>query len=211
MIKFIVVGASLAISGQALAAETEYTCKSFAEDYRQVANGNKPDPTNSSFSFAAGFLMGAYRSKTEAPEADGDILGLGDFERKVASECGKKPDISPSAVILNLSKNLDKYKPKQNDAKYQQISVTDFQLDAKKLTGKLVEVSGVVQYFGGTVMIGEKRFSTNKIFVDDKALPREQRKYILQNCEGGCEMTIRGKASNLVFDIGIAAQEAIAD
>lgn len=210
MIKFIVVCAGLAISGTAL-ADTQYTCKSFAEDYGRVANGSKPDPANSSFSFAAGFLMGAYRSKTEAPEADGDIAGLGDFERKVASECAKKPNLAPSLVILDLAKSLDKYKPKQNDAKYQQISVTDFQLDAKKLTGKLVEVSGVVQYFGGTVMIGEKRFSTNKIFVDDKALPREQRKYILQNCEGGCEMTIRGKASNLVFDIGIAAQEAIAN
>ncbi|UWU12801.1 hypothetical protein N2599_11500 [Rhizobium sullae] len=89
------------------------------------------------------------------------------------------------------------------------MSLTDVKLDAKQMQGKKVEVSGVLITMGDMAMLGDSPFSTNRLFVDNKKLSREERKYILENCEGGCSITVRGKVGSVMLNDGIIA-DAIA-
>jgi len=209
MFKILAFGLICFSAGQAAAAEPRYSCKGFADDYKQLHETSK-DPGNPNFSYGVGFLIGTYRAKTDAPEIEGDIPGIKAFETQVIKECEKSPNERPSTVILALASKLQKIKPEAAKGEFIQVSVTDFQLDAKELKGKKVEVTGFIQSFAGFVLLSDERFSTNKIYVEPKSLPREQRKYILENCESICEMTVRGKAGEVSFSPGIVASEAIA-
>lgn len=94
----------------------------------------------------------------------------------------------------------------QAGASYQQVSLTDLQVDAKELRGRSVEATGVMQQVGQLVMLKETLLSMNAVFVEIDTIPREERRRIFQMCGQGCTATVRGKAMTVMMNPGIKAE-----
>jgi hypothetical protein len=87
----------------------------------------------------------------------------------------------------------------------QAMSATDFILDRAKLRGQQVVVSGVVQIMGDTAMIKRTAMDMSVAFVDFKKVSRDQRRKLLENCDLGCDAVVRGRAAEVMFEVGIVA------
>ncbi|MBX5164822.1 MULTISPECIES: hypothetical protein [Rhizobium] len=214
--KTIACFALFMIAASSAHGEDQYRCKSFVADFMAISSTEKmKSSTNVNLAQAAGFLMGSYFAKTGADFESANTSGLGEFEKKVVGECSAHPNDGVSATVLRLAaslKTVDAVAAKPADVKpggYEAMSLTDVKLDAKQMQGKKVEVSGVLITMGDMAMLGDSAFSSNKLFVDNKKLSREERKYILENCEGGCSITVRGKVGSVMLNDGIIA-DAIA-
>lgn len=204
-----VVCAIVATAGEAEAAE-KYRCKDFVATYKAMPEAETINPrSDPNLAMSAGLVMGAYYAKTGDDFLAQDTSGLGKFERSVIDACSRSPNERVPVIVFKLAEKLNPLSKlsSQSSDDYTPVSVTDLRLDAESLGGKRVEISGVLQMMGDLAMLGEERFSMNKIFVETKNLPRNDRKFIIQNCESGCQVTIRGKAGNVMMNVGLVAEE----
>jgi hypothetical protein len=80
---------------------------------------------------------------------------------------------------------------------YTRMSVSDFSRDRASLAkeGARVEVSGRLQELigGDSYELGSKLNMADRITIDTKDLPREQRKAILDRCNTGCDAVVQGR------------------
>ena len=84
-----------------------------------------------------------------------------------------------------------------SNAKSETLRVSDVLLDIGILKNKEVNVKGFFMGLGTLAYIYEEQGSMNFIMVETKNAPRDDRKYLLKNCEGfgGCNITLNGKLS----------------
>ncbi|TBY57036.1 hypothetical protein E0H59_05430 [Rhizobium leguminosarum bv. viciae] len=203
----------LAMVASAHAAD-QYRCKDFVADFGAISVQDKIGPgSDAKWALAAGFVMGAYFSKTGDDFGGKNDSGLAAFEKAVVAECSAHPEDLVPLTVLRLSASLEPSgalpAKATNTGDYTPISLTDLKLDAKQMQGKKVEVTGVVMIMGDIAMIGESLFSSNKLFVESKKLSRGNRKYLLENCDAGCSITIRGKVATVMLNDGIIADDIV--
>ena len=82
-----------------------------------------------------------------------------------------------------------------SNAKSETLQVSDVLLDVDILRNKEVNVRGFFMSLGTLAYIYEQAGSMNFIMVETKNAPREDRKYLLKNCGGGCTIILNGKLS----------------
>ncbi|TBG52621.1 hypothetical protein [Rhizobium leguminosarum] len=97
----------------------------------------------------------------------------------------------------------------QNDG-YEPISVIDLKLDSAKLLNHKISVRGKLGVLGDDAFLADpdQDADYSQVTVDISGLTRADRKYILQNCQDDCEITVNGVV--ISDDIGgqkVAAQE----
>lgn len=89
---------------------------------------------------------------------------------------------------------------------YQTMSLTDVKLDQDGLRGREVEVSGNLVAVNAMALLRSSDMDTSPLVVDFKAVPREQRRAMLEHCgASGCFVTIRGRVDRVMAQPGIVA------
>ena len=192
----------------ALAEARDYRCKDFASDF-EIFNLDKsitlreigPD-----FAQSLGVIIGVYFAKI-GERYDPASRGLASFTTAVAKDCETHSNDPVGRVAIDLADDRLKQAAQQNPEKYQQINILDLKLDAAKLKGKRIETKGTLQTLGKIAMISTGVMDMNKIFVEVKGLSHESRKYIVTNCDSGCEVVLRGKVTDVMLNPGIYAEE----
>ena len=89
---------------------------------------------------------------------------------------------------------------------YRQMTLADLQVDAAELRGHRVEVTGVLQQVGEMVMLKDTLFSATGLFVEITAVPREERRRVLQLCGQGCTAVVRGIGATVMMNPGVKAE-----
>lgn len=89
---------------------------------------------------------------------------------------------------------------------YRAVGLTDLKLDHNELRGQNVEVSGNLMLAGEMALLRSGTTDISPIFVDLKAVPREQRRALLERCTDlGCTVTLRGKVDRVMEQRAIVA------
>jgi len=83
----------------------------------------------------------------------------------------------------------------------------NLKLDIASLSGKKVKVAALGQYFGQMFLLKKDMMDMSPIFVEIKNIPREQMKYIIQNCNTGAEVIVSGIVGEVTFQQGIIAEK----
>lgn len=92
---------------------------------------------------------------------------------------------------------------------YQAVSLTDLKLDYDSLRGLDVEVSGNLILSGEMALLASGTTDTSPLLVDLKAVPRDQRRALLERCMvPGCTVTMRGKVDRMMEQRAIVADGA---
>jgi len=96
---------------------------------------------------------------------------------------------------------------------YQRISLVVLKLDLEALGGRLVEVKGRLSPFGvdDVWRLGTRPLDTSAVLVDFKAVPSEQRRWVLENCNSGCDAIVRGKVGHVLRQSGVIAATILAE
>ena len=93
---------------------------------------------------------------------------------------------------------------------YTRMSVSDFSRDRSSLAKEhaRVEVSGRLQELigGDSYELGSKLNMADRITIDTKDLPREQRKAILDRCNTGCDAVVQGRVIRHMGNTWLAAE-----
>ena len=84
---------------------------------------------------------------------------------------------------------------------YKQYSITDLKLDMRDLVGKQVEVDVQLMMMGDMLMLSDPGadVDANPISAEDAGLSREERRFILNRCGMGCNVTVRGEVAQSLF------------
>ena len=85
---------------------------------------------------------------------------------------------------------------------FKMVSVEDLQLDFDTMDGQKIEVVGDLSLLGdfATLTRPGEDFDTNGVSVAVDDLPRETRRYLMQNCDlEDCRVTIRGEVKTGIF------------
>jgi len=90
---------------------------------------------------------------------------------------------------------------------YQRMDLGDLKIDIESLMGKKIQVKAIGQLFGEMFFIKKDMMDMSPITVDIKNLPREQKKYVIQNCGTGAEITVYGTVSKVMFQNGLIAEK----
>lgn len=100
--------------------------------------------------------------------------------------------------------------PSAASNQYPSISVLDLKLDINKMVGRKVAVRGKLSLFGEWAMLSdpEQEADFTQIMVGIDRLQRSQRKYILENCQMECSITINGVIGDVSFENGVIADSA---
>jgi hypothetical protein len=105
-------------------------------------------------------------------------------------------DLSKCRSIANSASRLECY-DNLSKPTYSRISVSDFSRDRASLAKvqAKVEVTGRLQELIGTELyeLGNKLSMADRITIDIKDLPQEQRKAILDRCNSGCDAVVQGR------------------
>lgn len=204
----LILFSSIAAVTPALATDAPYTCSSFVTDYVLVSGTSpdqKPNPSPG-FTKAASVVLGIFMGATRQVLDDQNEDSLAKFERTVIGECSANPKAKVEEIAVAASVSL---KPAEHaviaKGDYMAISLTDLKLDKATLIGKKVEVAGFLQTMGDISMISDGLFDMNKLFVETEKLSRENRKFLLENCSSGCQVTVRGTVSSVMMNEGIVA------
>jgi hypothetical protein len=192
------------LASGARAEDAPYRCKDFVSDNQAFAADKsitwKEMGTN--FSQAAGIVVGVYFAKS-GEAYDYGSQGFHDFQDAVFADCQRHPDDKVAIAALRTPVRARK------GSAFKAVSLVDLRLDFDKMKGQRIEVTGTLQTMGEISMISSGVLDMNKMFVETKGLPRESRKYLLENCDSGCEVTVRGKAADVMLNPGIVAQELV--
>ena len=93
---------------------------------------------------------------------------------------------------------------------YTRMSVSDLSRDRASLAKEQtrVEVSGRLQELigGDSYELGSKLTMADRVTIDIRDLPREQRKTILDRCSTGCDAVVQGRVIRNVGNTWVAAE-----
>ena len=93
---------------------------------------------------------------------------------------------------------------------YRAMSLTDLRLDQGRLRGQGVEVAGTLMPLGEMAVLRSGDMDPSPLFVELKAVPREQRRTLLERCGmPGCDVTIRGLVAPVMAQPGIVADSLV--
>ena len=98
----------------------------------------------------------------------------------------------------------------KNATDYQLMDIDDLKVDIGKLAGTKVKISGFGSKLGGQMLILNREISVaSAIFVDIKSLSRDQRKFIITNCDSGwCKVIVYGTVGKVTsLEDGIIAEK----
>ncbi|OQB44651.1 MAG: Bacterial SH3 domain protein [bacterium ADurb.Bin157] len=95
----------------------------------------------------------------------------------------------------------------ESSSDYISMDIDDLKLDIASLSGKKVKVAALGQYFGQMFLLKKDMMDMSPIFVEIKNIPREQMKYIIQNCNTGAEVIVSGIVGEVSFQQGIIAEK----
>ena len=84
-----------------------------------------------------------------------------------------------------------------SNVKSETLEVSDILLDIEILKGKSVKVKGFYMNLGNSGFIYENLGSMNFLSVESKNADRNTRKYLLKECDSGCNITIKGTLSEV--------------
>ena len=84
-----------------------------------------------------------------------------------------------------------------SNVKSETLEVSDIILDIKILKGKSVKVKGFYMSVGNSGFMYEELGSMNFLSVESKNADRNTRKYLLKECDSGCNITIKGTLSEV--------------
>jgi hypothetical protein len=85
------------------------------------------------------------------------------------------------------------------------IAVTDFVLDRKTLRGNSVAVAGTLQVMGDMAILKNGMMDMSGAFIDFQRVSREQRKNMIERCNMGCDVVVRGRVGDAMMEPGIFA------
>lgn len=194
----------------ATAAEKPYVCHHFVADFvkaSDTSSGQKFEPS-SGFLRSAAMVLGVYMGATKQA-LDPNDSGMEAFERQVIGACSAKPKSPVEEIALKESFSLKQKDERQDEqvGNYKKMSLTDLKLDKSSIIGKNIEVSGVLQTVGDISMVSDGLLDMNKILVETKNLPRESRKFIIDNCSAGCKVSLKGVVASIMLQDGIVAHQ----
>ncbi len=112
-------------------------------------------------------------------------------------------------TIVFLSHFLLTINVHADEPKYEKISINDLKLDINELSGKKIDVYGSLTIFGDMAILSDPRqaMDMNPIIVETKNLSRDERRYIMENCNMGCNISIQGSIESILFEYGIKAHK----
>lgn len=92
---------------------------------------------------------------------------------------------------------------------YRAVSLTDLKLDYDSLRGQGVEVSGTLMLSGEMALLASSATDASPLLVDLKAVPRDQRRALLERCTvPGCAVTMHGTVDRVMEQRAIVADGA---
>ena len=86
------------------------------------------------------------------------------------------------------------------------VTLVDLLLNQGSLDGDKVKVPGDLVMVGENAVLRRSDADPSPLFVDIKAVPREQRRRMLQLCGAGCAAEVRGTAGRILGQPGIVAE-----
>lgn len=92
---------------------------------------------------------------------------------------------------------------------YRTVGLTDLKLDHDQLRGQNVVVAGDLVLAGEMALLRSGTTDASPIFVDLKAVPREQQRALLERCTAlGCAVTLHGRVDRVMEQRAIVADGA---
>lgn len=129
---------------------------------------------------------------------ENDIGRLQCFDAEFAnSQTNESSEVTFETVPLSTTENA-------SVASCRSMTLDDLRLDADRLVGQCVTVSGRIMSMGSITMLSDGMMDMSPVYVEADALPREQRKILLQ-CDMGCRMNVTGTIEEVMFEKGIRA------
>lgn len=97
-------------------------------------------------------------------------------------------------IIVGVILSLASFSSYSQEPEYKSISITDLKLDLSELVGEKVEVEAELMSVSGVVMLSDptQQFDANPVTGTSDSLPRDDRRYILEHCDMGCTVKVRG-------------------
>jgi hypothetical protein len=94
-------------------------------------------------------------------------------------------------------------------SKYTRMSLEDLKLDILTSRGRFVEVAGVLRASSGALSLGVDAADERPLPIDVEALPRQDRRALLDECTEGCNAIVQGRVNPVRFTTGIVADRVI--
>ncbi len=89
---------------------------------------------------------------------------------------------------------------------YKTIGMTDLKLDQSRMAGHRIETTGTLNMAGQVGLLGSDKKDSAPLPVDMAAVPREQRRTVLERCsDAGCAVLIRGTVGQVLSMPGLLA------
>ena len=118
-------------------------------------------------------------------------------------------DLSKCRSIANPALRLECY-DNLSKPTYTRMSISDFSRDRASLAKvqAKVEVAGRLQELigGESYELGSKLSMADRITINTKDLPREQRKAILDRCNSGCDAVVQGRVIGNMGNTWLSAE-----
>ena len=119
--------------------------------------------------------------------------------------------INTKIIFIGLLLSLASFNSSSQEPEYQSMSITDLKLDLSELVGQKVEVEAELMSVSGMIMLTDNTqpFDTNPITGASDNLPRDDRRYILEHCDMGCTVRIRGAVVKTMLGEEIELHELV--
>lgn len=89
---------------------------------------------------------------------------------------------------------------------YRKMDLVDLKTDIRKLFGKKVAVTGMLQMFAGVAMLKTDALDATPVMVDIDHLPRDDRRHIFSDCSTVCNIEVLGH-----MEPGVLGGQIVAD
>lgn len=93
---------------------------------------------------------------------------------------------------------------------YATMDLVDWKVDKSRLSGRKVEVSGVIMAFGGEALLSSRPGDTSPVFVAVTGLPRDQQRKLFA-CSAFCKVRVRGSTGPVMSQDGIVTDALFFD
>ena len=121
-----------------------------------------------------------------------------------------KDDKARLACYDSIRDNVVRANSKTNETgQHQTIALADLKTDIKTMRGQKVAVKASIQTVGGMSMLKSDPMDMAPVFADTDALPREDRKKLLNGCQVVmCTGVFYGTVKTMPLGIGLALEKA---
>ena len=160
----------------------------------EAVSTKKTSKTKKVLLWGAGIFVGLAILGALVPDEDATLASQS-IDQNSSEAAMKRTEVAGAVEVAPAS-------AKRKGPAYQSIGMQDLQLDIEDMSGELIEVQGAISLMGdfATLSRADEAFDTNGISVDIDDLPRETRRYLMQNCDlEDCRVTLQGKVKSGLF------------